>query len=193
MSLAALTAGLSGGNYYTPYDLGLSSALFTVSGQNSQWVQHNVSTFLSGYAGGTGYLVWKYVSGNYFTGDIQLDNVYVDGTQYSFETSDQGFTASTSNGTTTDYSSVTWGAIPTAANNGRWIRDTGGTPSGSTGLTTAADGSYYLYVETSGTHPQTAWLRSPEITFDSNPGVVFSLARYGSTIGTLSFHVDMTA
>lgn len=193
MSLTALTAGLSGGVYYTPYDLGLSSALWSISGQNAQWLTHTLSSYFSSYAGGTGHVVWKYESGTSYTGDIQLDNVTIDGTNYSFETSDDGFTASTSNGTTTAYSSVNWGTIPTSASNGRWIRDSGGTPSGGTGLTTAAAGSYYLYVETSGSPPYTAWLRTPSITFDASPDVSFSMARSGATIGTMTVYVDMTA
>jgi len=35
------------------------------------------------------------------------------------------------------------------------------------------------------------WLRSPQITLLSNQTVYFAEARYGSTIGTLNFYLDV--
>ena len=77
-----------------------------------------------------------------------------------------------------------------------WTIDANGTPSSSTGPSSAADGSYYLYVESSsngvGYPSKTAILNSPCIDLSGQSGMSFSFAyhMYGSTMGTLAFQIS---
>ena len=174
----------------TSEPLGLSNSLETVSGQVDAWTQHNID--ISSFSKGQVYIVFRYVSGTSYTGDIQLDAINIDGTLYSFESDSDGFTESASTNTT-NYGSVTWQAVPTGTSAGHWNRDSGGTPSGSTGRSDAASGSYYVYAETSsGGNPNyTFWLRSPLITLSDTATLSYYEARYGATIGTLDVFIDV--
>ncbi len=79
-----------------------------------------------------------------------------------------------------------------SADNFDWTRDSGGTPSSSTGPTTAHDGSYYMYTEASSprVNGDEAHL---EATFDfsslSSPEFSFYYHMYGVSIASL--HVDV--
>lgn len=171
------------------YAIGLSDSLDTVSGQNDAWTQRTVD--ISAYAGATVRLVFGYLSGSSFTGDIQLDGISIDGNTYTFETSNESFETSTSS--TSTYDGVTWGAVQTGGLNGQWGRDSGGTPSTGTGRTDAADGTFYVFAETSGVGNPSYyfWLRSPEITLGSSPTLTYYEARLGATIGTLNVYLDV--
>jgi hypothetical protein len=164
--------------------LGLSESLFNISGTNDAWVQRTVS--LAPYAGTTGRIVFRYVSGNGFTGDIQLD--LINGT--SFENTGNSY--QTSINMETSYESVSWNTLLVGTTIRRWNVDQGGTPSSGTGRTDAAGGSYYVYAETSPGDPNTYfWLRSPELTAPTS--FTFYEARNGSAIGTLDVYFDRTA
>jgi len=172
------------------FELGLSPVLDTISGQLNAWSQRTVD--ISAYAGATVRPVFYYVSGGSYTGDLQLDLINVDGTSYSFESNTTGWQTTTSE--YTDYSSVVWASVPTVASTSpRFSRDSGGTGSTGTGRTDAADGSFYLYAETSSPgYPNTPfWLRGPEVTLSSSPTFSYYEARYGATIGTLNFYLDV--
>lgn len=77
-----------------------------------------------------------------------------------------------------------------------WTVDANGTPSSSTGPSSATDGSYYLFVEASGNgtgYPsKTAILSSPCIDLSGETSMSFNFAyhMYGSSMGTLSFEVS---
>lgn len=189
MSNLAMMMGLSSKGQVL-YQLGLSDSLDSVSGENNAWSQRTVD--ISAYAGATVKPVFYYVSGSHFTGDIQLDAIDVDGTSYSFEAGTTGWV--TSSAETSNYNSVNWTVVPTTASTApRFSRDSGGTASTGTGRTDAADGSFYLYAETtSAGYPSTPfWLRGPEVTLSSSPTLSYYEARSGATIGTLNFYLDV--
>ena len=174
---------------------GLSSSLFNVYGNNANWVQRTVD--LSDYVGETVRLVFAHqtaASGTTYRADLQLDEINVNGSTYTFETTGDltGWQTSTSSQST--YTSVSWSAVTTGTSGTRWLRDSGGTGSSGTGLTTGGDNtSFYLYTETSGSSlGDYYWLRSPEITLTSST-LTFYEARYGATIGDFDVYVDVTS
>lgn len=176
------------------FSLGLTSSLFSVSGQNSSWTQRTVD--LSNFVGCTVRLIFAHqtaASGTTYRADLQLDEINVNGSTYTFETTGDltGWQTSTSSQST--YTSVSWSAVTTGTSGTRWLRDSGGTSSSGTGLTTGGDNtSFYLYTETSGsTNGFYYWLRSPEITLTSGT-LTFYEARYGSTIGDFDVFLDIT-
>lgn len=173
---------------------GLSSSLFNVYGNNANWVQRTVD--LSDYVGETVRLVFAHQtapSGTTYRADLQLDEINVNGSTYTFETTGDltGWQTSTSSQST--YTSVSWSSVTTGTSGTQWLRDSGGTSSSGTGLTTGGDNtSFYLYTETSGSSlGDYYWLRSPEITITSST-LTFYEARYGATIGDFDVYVDVT-
>jgi hypothetical protein len=175
------------------YNLGLSPSLFSISGSSAVWSQRTVN--ITQYAGATVRLVFRYLNGNGFYGDIQLDYINMNGNIYSFENTGHSFQTSTAG--ETSYNTVSWVNLAVGEVNARWNVDTGGTPSASTGLATAAAGTYYVYAETTApgnTLNYNFWLRSPQISLGStSPTLSFYEARSGSTIGTLHVHLDVIA
>ena len=179
------------------YGLGLSDCLLTRTGQYTTNSYESLEVDLSLYRGDTVRLVWHYVSGTSYTGDIQIDTIKVDTSSgnitYNFDTDNESFQTSTTD--TASYGSVSFSALPTGGSTLRWNRDSGGTGSGGTGLTFADSGSFYVYAETSspGYSNKNFWLRSPEIVVEDSDQakVEWKMARYGSTIGTLCFHVEV--
>jgi hypothetical protein len=176
------------------YTLGFSESLDTVSGQLGGWRQRTVD--ISAYAGATVRLVFNYTNGpgNTFTGDIQLDLINLDGNSYSFENVGHSFETSASGEST--YAGVSWQYLAVGTANARWNVDAGGTGSTGTGRTDAADGTYYVYAETSSPANVTGynfWLRSPQITLGSSPTLSYYETRLGSSIGTLNVHLDVIA
>ena len=173
--------------------LGLSDSLLTISGTNNAWTQQTVD--ISAYANSTVILIFRYQNGAGFAGDIQIDDINIDGNAYSFENVTHSFETSTNN--TGTYASVSWTAIAVeSGNNGAWQVDQGGTPSNNTGRTDAADGTYYAYFEASAPADQAGyngWLRSPEIALGSTPTLTFFEARNGANIGTLDIYLEVTA
>lgn len=176
---------------------GLSSSLFSASGNTGVWTQQTVD--LSAYAGKTVRLVFRHqvaASGTAYFADLQLDQIAVDGTLYSFESSTESFETTTS-GSYTNYNTAVFVALGTGTVSERWNRDASGTPSSSTGLTTGGDSTtYYVYTESSSpvVNNDRFWLRSPEITLSESVGnLTFYEARYGSTIGTLDVYVDVVS
>jgi chitodextrinase len=77
-----------------------------------------------------------------------------------------------------------------------WTRDASGTPSGSTGPSSATEGTYYMYIESSGNgtgYPtKTAILNSPclNLTAQSQATFSFDYHMYGSSMGSLSFEAS---
>ena len=130
-----------------PYSTGFSNSLFNVSGENASFVQRTVD--ISAYAGATVRLVFRYQNGNGFGGDIQLDDINLDGTAYSFENETHSFQTSNGDDYGT-YAGVTWANVAVESNNdGRWqVHDTA-TPSNNTGGLAAPSGNYFIYAETS--------------------------------------------
>lgn len=187
------------------YGLGLSDCLFTRTGQYTTNSYELCQVDLTAYRGNTVRLVWHYVSGSSFRGDIQIDTIKVtegDGQPnglpnltYDFDSGTESFQTSTSD--TSSYGSVSFSNLTTGATSLRWNRDSGGTSSSNTALTFADSGSFYVYAET--TNPGFAnknfWLRSPEIVVEDSEQakVEWKMARYGSNIGTICFHVEVVS
>lgn len=189
-----LASIISGGGGGPSHELGLTPSLLTVSGTNNAWTQQTVD--ISAYAGATVRLVFRYQNGSSFTGDIQLDQVDLDGNVYSFENQTHSFETSSVDNSPT-YAGVSWSALTVTENlDGYWQVDQGGTPSNNTGRTDAANGSYYVYAETSAPADQAGynfWLRSPEIVLGGSPTLTFFEARNGAGIGTLDVYLEVTA
>lgn len=147
------------------------------------------------YRGATVRPVFVYTQvSSVFTADLQLDLISLDGTTYSFETNSNGFETTTTSTTASNYSSASWTAVATATTTARWNRDTGGTGSSGTGLTTAAAGSYYLYAETSSPANSAGFtfiLRGPEVTLGNDPDFTYYEARSGSFMGNLDVYLDV--
>lgn len=66
-----------------------------------------------------------------------------------------------------------------------WTRDSGGTPSSSTGPTTGQDGSYYIYVETSSGSAGNEAIIEYDMTEICQGKIDFYYHPYGATIGPL--------
>jgi len=77
------------------------------------------------------------------------------------------------------------------SDNLNWTRDANGTPSNSTGPSSATEGSFYMYVESSGNRTgypnKVAIFNSPcfDLSAESDATFTFSYHMYGSTMGTL--------
>ncbi|RXP49318.1 choice-of-anchor D domain-containing protein [Lutibacter sp. HS1-25] len=73
-----------------------------------------------------------------------------------------------------------------------WTQDSGGTPSGNTGPSTGASGSYYMYTEASNNLNNKSYFISPEFNLSgvSNPEFSFFYHMYGADMGTLSLNVS---
>ena len=133
-------------------------------------------------------LVFGYVNGSQgtsFQGDIQLDDIRLDGTTYSFENTGHSWQTTTSNTLVSNYSSASFSTLATGTTKaGKWNVDSGGTPSSGTGRTDADAGTYYVYAETSsGANGQGYILRSPAVTLGSSPTLSYAVARNGGNIG----------
>src|SRR6056300_1139490 len=86
--------------------LGLSPVLDTRSGQysTSAYEQVNLSSAFAPYVGSTGRLVFQYVSGSSYTGDIQIDDINIGSSNnYSFETNGDGFLTTATGSTDATY------------------------------------------------------------------------------------------
>jgi hypothetical protein len=175
------------------YELGLSPVLDTITGQTSVWAQRTVD--VSSYSGATAYLVFEYLNGSSFTGDIQLDQIVFGDNTYTFESTVENFETTSNNPQT--YDAVTWSALNTATSGGGlFLRDSGGTSSATTGLTTGAlSSNFYVYAETSSPGSVSGykfWLRSPSVVL-TNPTLTYYEGRLGLGIGTLNVYLDVTA
>ena len=75
-----------------------------------------------------------------------------------------------------------------------WTLKTGSTPSSNTGPSSAADGTYYIYIESSyGNHPdKVANLTSPclDLSGLTTPLMKFQYHMYGATMGTLNVQIS---
>ena len=146
----------------------ITSSLYSASGDNGDtWVER---TPISASVSENFRVVWHYVSGSSFTGDYAIDEVTINGTTYDFDSTDGGFISprdlNTANSVTA-YNDAVSLATATGTVLGRWNRNTGGTPSGSTGPSSGFGGSgYYVYAETSSPNFSNVnfWLFSPEIS-----------------------------
>lgn len=177
--------------------LGLNGPVFTSTGNSSSWLQSGMIS-LNDYSNYEIRLVFHYVSGNSYTGDFQIDNIFLNNnnltTTYTFTSSVHSFQTSTVD--TQFYEDVVFSTLQTGTSTLRWNRDSGGTGSGGTGLNGKSGSSdYYVYAETSspGYANKNFWLRSPLIYLapSGNKEFSFDYARYGATMGTMNVYVEV--
>ena len=151
----------------------------------------------SGYVGtsvigATGRLVFKYVSGTNFTGDLQIVQVTTNGSSSNVGVDYNSWQRNTTTNVTTYPGSYGWSTVGTSLIYGNWSRRTGGTPSDGTGVEPPSTyGGVSLLFEASGAgYPNvTAFLRGPYTTFSSN-SVTVSFYAYGATVGSLYAGVE---
>jgi len=188
-----LTPASVGGNY----TLGLSDSLLTFGGQNAVWNEQTID--ISSYGGATVRFVMYYQTTTSYTADLQLDDINIDGTLYTFESGPEDWETTASDqensGVITSYTSASFSTVATGGAQYKWNRDNSGTGSSGTGLTVdhtlGTASGYYLYAETSVSHPAGYWLRSPEVTLSNSPTLSFWEARYGATMGTAEVYLDV--
>ncbi len=171
--------------------------LRTLLGSTAAWesITDDISTYVS--AGSNVRIAFQYKSGASYTGDVQIDSVQIPNDFiHNFDGSAESYEVATATSSDVPYDSVAaWSPIATSGSTtGIFNRDSGGTPSGNTGLTTASSGSWYIYAETSATgigYPNMYfWVRTPAITLSTNAtSLVYAVARYGATIGTLKTYL----
>ena len=183
----------SGGDSVTPQPLGLTGSLFSVSGNNAAYVSRSVD--VSAYAGHTVRIVFLHTGMSGFRADMQIDQVGFGSALNSFESTSDITGWQTTARSTAGYNTAVFYALGTGTTTGRWNRDSGGTGSSSTGLTGAAQGSFYIYTEATSYFTSTYryYLRGPQMVVPSGGVLNFSEARYGSDMGTLYVYLDVVS
>ena len=181
--------------------LQLTSRLISIPAQNnSTWTQRTAD--ISAYIGKQARIVVLYQSGTSFRGDIQLDDFNIGGNSFTDFSSSQGFETNASldnsqisSGNLDSIASeypASWEAVGTSTSaSGKFVRDSGGTPSSGTGNTSGNTGSFYLYAETSGSGSNNdIWLRSPEVTVN-NGTLEFYSAQNGANSGAIYAYLEI--
>jgi len=176
--------------------LGLNGPVFTSTGNSSSWLQSGMIS-LNDYSNYEIRLVFHYVSGNSYTGDFQIEDIFINnnGLQNTFDFANSTHSFQTSTVDTQFYEDVVFSTLQTGTSTLRWNRDSGGTGSGGTGLNGRLGSSdYYVYAETSspGYSNKNFWLRSPLIYIapSGNKEFSFYYAKYGNTMGTMNVYVE---
>ena len=167
--------------------------MLQISGTNDAWTTQTVD--ISAYANETVRLVFRFVNTQGgFASDLQIDNIQLDGTTYSFENETHSFETSNADNEG-DYTLVSWTNLAVQEDaRGLWQVDQGGTPSNNTGRTDADAGTYYVYAETSSPADAagyTIWLRSPQVTLGASPTLQFAEARTGADMGQLDVYLEV--
>jgi len=152
----------------------------------------DISSYVS--AGSNIRIAFQYKSGTSYTGDIQIDTISIyNDFIHNFDANTHSYEVAAATTTDIDYANLPpWSPMGTGYTTALFNRDSGGTSSSGTGLTTAHSGSWYIYAETSSTgYPNKYyWVRSPSITLTTNATALnYAVARYGSTIGTLKTYL----
>ena len=155
--------------------------------QGTDWNAATVS--LSSYSGATIKLRFTATSGSSWQGDICIDQIRIESSvsiNCSSSLSSFPYNESFESGT------GAWNQV--TGDDLDWTRQTGTTPSSGTGPSGAADGSYYMYLETSSPNypSKTAYLESDCFDFSSisNPQLTFKYHMLGSNVGTLDLEVS---
>jgi hypothetical protein len=167
------------------------TALWNQSGdQGDLWQQATVN--LSSYIGSTVHLRFKGTTGSNYSSDMAIDNLSLTD---SPPTGGGGITCQTTI-TTYPYSESyetnpnTWENV-LGDDDIDWTRQSGSTPSSSTGPTAAQDGSYYYFTESSvngtGFPNKTAILSGPcfDLAGESSAQFSFYYHMYGTSMGSL--------
>ena len=145
--------------------------------------------------GQTGRIVFKYVSGTSYTGDMQIVQVTTNGSSSNVGVDYTSWQRNTTTGVTSYPLSNGWSTVGTSLLYGNWSMRSGDTASGGTGVippSTYGGVSLLFETSTSSGYPNvTGFLRGPNTTFTSN-SVTVRFYAYGSTIGNLYAGVEIT-
>ena len=165
---------------------GLETDTVDISGAN--WCGSSV-------IGHTGHIYYRIKSGTSYRQDAQIYQVDYSGYGWSSVGATSGTygyanwkgTRQTTNETYNHSSG--WYTIASGSTSGRWNRDTLGTPSSNTGVSL----TNHIYYEGSGSgaYNKDVYLRSPEITFNTDTIATKSYG-YGADMGTLYMGVYIT-
>ncbi|WP_250437343.1 M14 family zinc carboxypeptidase, partial [Hanstruepera flava] len=74
-----------------------------------------------------------------------------------------------------------------------WTRDSNGTPTNSTGPSSASEGTWYMYTEANGRNSQSAILNSPcfNLNGKSSASFTFDYSMYGNQMGSLTLQISI--
>ena len=169
---------------------GLTDALITVPAQtDATWTLRSFN--ISAYLGKQARLVILSTRSSSYSSDNQIDDMKLGSTSWDPEVGTHSFERNSTISSTLTYDAVSWTALATATSGGFWLRDSGGTSSGTTGNTSGHTGSYYFYSEgTGGNTGQKYWLRSPIVTIDNSTLEVWT-AQNGSACGQIDIYLDI--
>ncbi|PTX59712.1 putative secreted protein (Por secretion system target) [Kordia periserrulae] len=160
--------------------------------QGDAW--QSASIDISAYAGSTVQVRFNRVTGSTWRADVAIDNISILDEVIAIEGCANGIT----NFPYTESYENTLGAWTQSSQDDiDWTVDANGTPSGSTGPSSAVSGSYYIYVEASGNgtgYPnKQAIINSPcyDLTSEANASFSFSYHMYGANdMGTISLDIS---
>jgi len=135
-------------------------------------------TSSSGISGTTGRFYILHYGTTGFRSDVQYDNILIPTSggdvTLDFDSSHENCQTTHVNVGTdiiSAFASSQFYYIAGAGTANKWVRDSGGTGSSGTGNTMDGSNSttgFYVYTETSGTHPMSMLLRTPEFTLGSS-------------------------
>lgn len=150
----------------------------------------------SSVIGETGRIVFKYISGTNFTGDMQIVQVTTNGSSSNVGVDYTSWERNTTSNVTSYPDSNGWSTIGTSLIYGNWSMISGGTETDETGVAPSSTyGGVSLLFEAStngvGFPNKTGFLRGPNTTFTSNSVTVHFYA-YGATMGNLYAGVEIT-
>ena len=158
------------------------------------WTQKTYSIGGTAVAGSTGrWVVHIYGTPN-FRSDAQYDSItlptsggnvtydFDGGISHSFERTSANVGTSV-----TAYYGASFSTLSAIGAAGTWLLDSAGTGSSGTGSTVdhslGTTSGFYAYFETSGTHPLSGFLRSPEVTLASTGTIEWYESAYGDGLG----------
>ncbi len=168
--------------------------LFTITGeQGNAWFSQSVS--LAAYLGNSVRLRITGTTGSSWRSDIAVDGLSLSATTGSGGGSNIACTTSVSSfpySESFEGGAGTW--VQAAGDDGDWVNDADGTPSGTTGPSSAINGNFYMFLEASTNNSPgqignnaTAILESPCLDLSSQSAASFNFSYHmlGANMGTL--------
>ena len=142
-------------------------------------------------SGTTGRFVVHHYGTTSFRSDVQYDDIIIPASGgnevLNFEAGNESCETTRSNvgSSITGYVGATFYTLLDGGSSVRWNRDSGGTGSSGTGNTTDGSGSstgYYVYTETSGSHPMSMLFRTAEYTLAASGTFQWREGYWGSNL-----------
>lgn len=182
------------GNWPTFFNGTLLDSRSTADSVVNTWTQKTYSIGSTAVAGTTGRWVVHIYGTTTFTSDAQYDSITLPtsggNVTYNFDSANSHSFEKTSANVGTNiasaYSGASFSALSTSGAAGTWLLDSAGTSSSNTGSTVdhslGTTAGYYVYFETSGTHPLSGFLRSPEVTLASTGTIEWYESAWGGDL-----------